>query len=83
MCVERGSATNAKWEVERPEGIVDRFESIDIFMLSIETSQDRRKRNGNWEADVETGGRRCCTSVTGVTHARVREWGCDDGRKLV
>lgn len=44
MCVERGRATNAKWEVERPEGIVDRFESIDIFMLSMETSQDRRKR---------------------------------------
>ena len=34
MCIERGSATDAEWEVERPQSIVDRFECGGIFMLS-------------------------------------------------
>lgn len=45
MCVERGSATDAKWEVERPQSIVDRLERGDIFVLLIERSEHRQKRN--------------------------------------
>jgi hypothetical protein len=53
MCVERGSATDAKWKVERAEVIVDRFECSDIFMLSMkkrsgQTKTEWVRKAGEW-----------------------------------
>lgn len=36
LCVEGRCAADAEWEVQRAQGILDGFESSDVFMLPIE-----------------------------------------------